>query len=86
MAGIATLEQTLASDSHRGRVIGALGAVGAAGSLVGAVAAGFLGEVFPVVALLIVQGSGYVIGSLTVMWMTRGKRVPAARPQPGFDG
>ena len=44
MAGIATLEQTLASDSHRGRVIGALGAVGAAGSLVGAIAAGFLGR------------------------------------------
>jgi predicted MFS family arabinose efflux permease len=85
MAGIATLEQTLASDSHRGRVIGALGAVGAAGSLVGAVAAGFLGEIFPVVALLIVQGSGYVIGSLTVAWLTRRARTPAAQPQPGFD-
>jgi predicted MFS family arabinose efflux permease len=75
MAGIATLQQTLASDSHRGRVIGALGAIGAAGSLVGAVAAGFLGEVFPIVALLIVQGSGYVIGSMTVAWLTRGRRV-----------
>jgi predicted MFS family arabinose efflux permease len=85
MAGIATLQQTLASDSHRGRVIGALGAVGAAGSLVGAVAAGFLGEIFPVVALLIVQGSGYVIGSLTVAWLTRRGRTPAAQPQPGFD-
>ncbi|HEY8180531.1 MAG TPA: MFS transporter, partial [Candidatus Limnocylindria bacterium] len=51
MAGIATLEQTLASDSHRGRVIGALGAVGAAGSLVGAIAAGFLGQALPVVLL-----------------------------------
>jgi predicted MFS family arabinose efflux permease len=79
MAGIATLEQTLASDSHRGRVIGALGAIGAAGSLVGAVAAGFLGEVFPIVALLIVQGSGYVIGSLTVAWLTRGRRPAAAQ-------
>jgi predicted MFS family arabinose efflux permease len=85
MAGIATLQQTLASDSHRGRVIGALGAVGAAGSLVGAVAAGFLGEIFPVVALLIVQGSGYVIGSLTVAWLTRGERTASAQPQPGFD-
>jgi predicted MFS family arabinose efflux permease len=75
MAGIATLQQTLASDSHRGRVIGALGAIGAAGSLVGAVVAGFLGEVFPIVALLIVQGSGYVIGSMTVAWLTRGRRV-----------
>ncbi|HKO33500.1 MAG TPA: MFS transporter [Candidatus Limnocylindria bacterium] len=78
MAGIATLEQTLASDSHRGRVIGALGAVGAAGSLVGAIGAGFLGQVVPVVLLLVVQGSGYVIASLTVAWMTRRQRVPAA--------
>jgi len=78
MAGIATLEQTMASDSHRGRVIGALGAVGAAGSLVGAVAAGFLGQAVPVVLLLVVQGSGYVIASLTVAWMTRRQRVPAA--------
>ncbi len=77
MAGIATLEQTLASDSHRGRVIGALGAVGAAGSLVGAIAAGFLGQAVPVVLLLVVQGSGYVIASLTVAWMTRRQRVPA---------
>ena len=77
MAGIATLEQTLASDSHRGRVIGALGAVGAVGSLVGAVAAGFLGQAVPVVLLLVVQGSGYVIASLAVAWMTRRQRVPA---------
>jgi predicted MFS family arabinose efflux permease len=78
MAGIATLEQTLASDSHRGRVIGALGAVGAAGSLVGAIAAGFLGQAVPVVLLLVVQGSGYVIASLTVAWMTRRHRARAA--------
>ena len=70
MAGIATLEQTLASDSHRGRVIGALGAVGALGSLVGALGAGILGESVPIIPLLIVQGSGYVIGSLVVAWMT----------------
>jgi hypothetical protein len=58
-------------------VIGALGAVGALGSLVGAIAAGFLGEVVPVVALLIVQGSGYVIGGVTIWLMTRGERAPS---------
>ncbi len=77
MAAIATLQQTLAADSHRGRVIGAMMALGSLGSLVGAVSAGFLGEFLPVVLLLIVQGSGYVIGSLAVSWMTRGERVPA---------
>ena len=85
MAGIATLEQTLASDSHRGRVIGALGAVGAAGSLVGAIGAGFLGQTVPVVLLLVVQGSGYVIASLTVAWMTRRQRVPSV-PLPAAEG
>jgi MFS family permease len=79
MAGIATLQQTLASDSHRGRVIGALMAVGAAGSLVGAVGAGILGEVVPILLLLVIQGSGYVIGALTVAWLTRRERF---RPLP----
>jgi MFS family permease len=78
MAAIATLQQTLAADSHRGRVIGAMMAMGAAGSLVGATAAGFLGEVVPIVLLLVVQGSGYVIGSMTVAWLTRGSRTTSA--------
>ena len=82
MAGINTLEQQLASDSHRGRVIGALGAIGAVGSLVGAIGAGILGETVPVVPLLIVQGSGYVIGGLVVAWMT-GVRRSAALPEAG---
>ena len=71
MASISTLEQTQAADSHRGRVIGAMGAVAGLGSLIGAVAAGFLGEVLPVVLLLVVQGSGYVVGGLTIVYMTR---------------
>lgn len=77
MAAWTTLEQKMTSDSHRGRVIGALGAVGALGSLIGAIAAGFLGEVVPVVALLIVQGSGYVIGGVTIWLMTRRERAPS---------
>jgi predicted MFS family arabinose efflux permease len=70
-AAQATLQQTEASDSHRGRVVGALMAVGAAGSLVGAIAAGFLGEVVPVIPLLIVQGGGYVVAGLAVAYLTR---------------
>jgi MFS family permease len=82
MAGISTLQQTLAGDVHRGRVIGAMAAIGSVGSLVGAVGAGFLGEVVPVIALLVVQGGGYVIGGATVAWMTRGfrRRVPVGQP------
>jgi hypothetical protein len=85
MAGIATLQQTQTADSHRGRVIGAVAALGALGSLVGAIGAGLLGEVVPVIPLLIVQGSGYVIASLVVASMTRGRRRFAAsrQPEPG---
>jgi MFS family permease len=70
-AAIATLEQIRAVDRQRGRVVGAIGAVAAIGSLFGAVLAGFAGEVLPVVALLVVQGGGYVIGGLVVFALTR---------------
>ncbi len=73
-AAFATLQQTQSADSHRGRVVGAMLAVGAVGSLVGAIGAGFLGQVVPIVPLLIVQGSGYVIAGLAVAWLTRGHR------------
>ena len=85
-AANATLQQTYAADTHRGRVVGALLAVGALGSLVGAVGAGLLGEVLPVVPLLIVQGSGYVVAGLAVAFMTRrgraGPVVGAAQSEP----
>jgi MFS family permease len=73
-AAVATIQQTHAADRQRGRVVGALIAVGALGSLVGAIAAGFLGEVVPVIPLLIVQGSGYVIAGLAVWYLTRAHR------------
>ena len=72
-AAFATLQQTQAADTHRGRVVGAMLAVGAIGSLVGAIGAGFLGEVVPIVPLLIVQGSGYIIAGVAVAWLTRGR-------------
>jgi len=78
MAGVATLQQTLAADQHRGRVIGAMAAIGSAGSLIGAAGAGLLGEALPIIGLLVVQGSGYVIGGLTVWWLTRRERVGVA--------
>src|SRR5437016_4568160 len=51
---------------------------------IGAIFAGILGTVVPVVALLILQGSGYVIGGLLVFALTRGQRVAtAAEPEAG---
>jgi hypothetical protein len=49
-------------------------ALASLGSLLGAVSAGFLGEFLPVVLLLVVQGSGYVIASLVVAALTRRER------------
>lgn len=73
-----TIQQANAEDRIRGRVVGGLMALGALGSLVGAVAAGFLGEVVPVVPLLIVQGSGYVVAGLAVWRLTTRARATAA--------
>lgn len=71
---LTTIQQANAEDRVRGRVVGGLMALGAVGSLVGAVAAGFLGEVVPVIPLLIVQGSGYVLAGLAVSRLTRHDR------------
>jgi MFS family permease len=72
-AGTTTLQQSQAEDRHRGRVIGAIGAIAGIGSLIGALAAGALGEVLPVLLLLVVQGSGYVIGGVLVALMVRSR-------------
>ncbi len=66
-----TLQQVFSADSHRGRVVGTLTALSAVGSLCGALLAGVAGEVAPVVALLVVQGSGYVVGGTAVWLLTR---------------
>lgn len=70
-AASTTLQQSQSEDSHRGRVVGAIGAVAGLGALVGAVVAGVLGEVAPVIALLVVQGSSYLVGGTAVALMVR---------------
>jgi MFS family permease len=65
-AATTTLEQSQSKDSQRGRVVGAIGAVAGIGALIGAIAAGVLGEFLPVILLLVVQGSGYLIGGTAV--------------------
>jgi MFS family permease len=72
-AGRLTLQQSLSADTHRGRVVGTLIAISSVGALVGALLAGVAGEVVPVVALLVIQGSGYVIGGSAV-WFLVGRR------------
>ncbi len=71
-----TLQQSMSEDSHRGRVVGAIGAVAGVGALIGAVVAGVLGQVVPVIALLVVQGSGYLVAG-TAVWLMVRRRVAA---------
>ncbi len=70
-AAVTTLQQSQTEDSHLGRVVGAIGAMAGLGALVGAVVAGALGEVLPVVLLLVVQGSGYMVGGTAVFLLVR---------------
>jgi Na+/melibiose symporter-like transporter len=67
MAGGFTLLQRATSDSHRGRVFGALGAVEGAATVAGTVAAGFLGQSAGIIPVLAAQGAAYLIAGLAVV-------------------
>jgi MFS family permease len=72
-----TLQQSETQDSHRGRVAGSIGAVAGVGALIGAVSAGILGVFVPVIALLVVQGTGYLVGGTAVALMVGRRRIEA---------
>ena len=74
-AATTTLAQSQSRDSQRGRVVGAIGAVAGVGALVGAIGAGVLGEFLPVILLLVVQGSGYLVGGTAVALLVGRGRV-----------
>jgi MFS family permease len=78
-AATTTLQQSETRDSHRGRVVGAIGAVASVGALIGATSAGILGEFLPVILLLVVQGSGYLIGGTAVALLVGRRRLGADR-------
>jgi Na+/melibiose symporter-like transporter len=72
VVGETTLFQRCSSDSHRGRVFGALGAVQGGAMLAGTLLAGALGDVIGIVPVIAVQGVGYVVAGLIVAaWMPR---------------
>ena len=74
-AASTTLQQQETEDSHRGRVVAAIGAVASIGALIGATSAGILGEFLPVILLLVVQGSGYLIGGTAVALLVGSRRL-----------
>jgi Na+/melibiose symporter-like transporter len=66
-----TLMQGHTNDRYRGRVFGALGAVEGLAIVVGTVAAGVLANVVGIVAVLSVQGAGYVGAGILVLALLR---------------
>jgi Na+/melibiose symporter-like transporter len=69
--GATTMQQTETADTHRGRVVGLMMTVGAAGIVFGNLLGGIFGSSIGIVQLLILQGSGYTIGGLIVLYVTR---------------
>ncbi|HEY2793470.1 MAG TPA: MFS transporter [Micromonosporaceae bacterium] len=67
MAGMMTLFQRNTTDSHRGRVFGALGVAMGAAILIGTLSAGWLGQSIGIVPVLAAQGVGYVLGGGTML-------------------
>lgn len=62
-----TLMQDHTTDRYRGRIFGALGAVEGVAIVTGTVAAGVLAHVLGIVAVLSVQGAGYVAAGVLVL-------------------
>jgi hypothetical protein len=71
MAGYNTLLQRNAADAFRGRVVGALGVVRGTAVVLGTVAAGFLGERVPIVAVISYQGVGYMTAGVVILVLLR---------------
>ncbi|HEU4947397.1 MAG TPA: MFS transporter, partial [Kribbella sp.] len=67
IAGAMTVVQRLTDDASRGRVFGALFAAEGVALLVGICAAGVLGDVIGIIAVLVVQGLGFVVGGVLVL-------------------
>jgi Na+/melibiose symporter-like transporter len=67
MAGLMTLFQRSTSDSHRGRIFGALSAVEGVAVLAGTLGAGFLSRYAGIVPVLAIQGAGYVVAGLAML-------------------
>jgi len=67
IAGALTLVQRHTSDTHRGRIFGAFGAVEGIAIVSGTIAAGFLGQTLGIIPVLSAQGAGYLLAGLAAL-------------------
>lgn len=88
LAGLLTIFQRGTEDSFRGRVFGALAAVEGVAMLAGTLTAGFLTRPFGIIAVISIQGGGYLIaGLLMAAWLlkTPAKPPTGTAPAPAAD-
>jgi predicted MFS family arabinose efflux permease len=86
MAGLMTLFQRSTSDSHRGRIFGALSTVEGVTVLAGTLGAGFLSRYAGIVPVLAIQGAGYVVAGLAMLARLREGAGPGNRSGSVDDG
>jgi MFS family permease len=84
-AAAMTLLQRHSSDEHRGRVWGALGAGEGIAVVAGTLAAGFAAAWLGIVSLLVIQGLGYAVAGILVLFLLRPRRSATEAITPGDD-
>ena len=82
LTGTLTLVQRHTSDTHRGRLFGALGAVEGIAIVSGTIAAGFLGQAIGIIPVLAAQGAGYLLAGLAALIALRGEKDSEAGAPP----
>jgi predicted MFS family arabinose efflux permease len=88
VAGLITLFQRSSDDSYRGRVFGAISTLEGVTILAGTLGAGYLSQYAGIIAVLAIQGAGYVVaGFAMLLWLADGAEPPApAAGQPASAG
>lgn len=76
LAAAITMLQCHAGEAHLGRVFGALSTVEGLAIVAGTIAAGYLAQMLGIVAMLAVQGAGYVLAGMLAVVLLRHDRVP----------
>jgi len=70
IAGLITLFQRSSEDSYRGRVFGAISTLEGVTILAGTLGAGYLSRLTGIIAVLAIQGGGYVVAGLAMLvWL-----------------
>jgi MFS family permease len=66
--GTTTLQQSLTTDSHRGRVVGSFQALWALGMVLGTIVAGLLSPHIGIIPMMALDSVIYFAGGLLILW------------------